>query len=73
VPAARGKSRSLPLSDVISSAIDFTRHSFREIVLTGVHIGSYGLDLIPPCSIVDALDSSELLILDNIIKSLPNK
>jgi threonylcarbamoyladenosine tRNA methylthiotransferase MtaB len=55
VPAARGKSRSLPLNDVISTAKDFTLKGYREIVLTGVHIGSYGLDLLPPCSLLDAV------------------
>jgi len=44
VPLARGKSRSLSKDDVLTSVDRFVSAGYREIVLTGVHIGSYGID-----------------------------
>jgi threonylcarbamoyladenosine tRNA methylthiotransferase MtaB len=51
VKFARGKSRSLRVEDVVSSAQDMEKSGYREIVLTGVHIGSYGHDLRPVSSL----------------------
>ena len=45
VNIARGKSRSLNVENVINSALSLEKDGYKEIVLTGVHIGSYGLDL----------------------------
>ena len=48
IPLARGASRSVPERDVIDH-IDKLRHAgYREIVLTGIHLGAYGADLTPP-------------------------
>ncbi len=48
VPFARGASRSVPVRDVLGH-IDKLRHAgYREIVLTGIHLGAYGADLTPP-------------------------
>ncbi len=48
VPFARGPSRSIPEIEVIIR-IDKLRHAgYREIVLTGIHLGAYGADLTPP-------------------------
>lgn len=41
VPDARGPARSRPLDDVIAQAERLVENGYREIVLTGVHIGSY--------------------------------
>lgn len=53
VPLARGKSRSLSKDDVLTSVENFVSAGYREIVLTGVHIGSYGIDLDIKGSLVD--------------------
>lgn len=45
VPHARGKSRSMPMSDVIGSIKRFCDDGYREIVLTGINLGAYGRDL----------------------------
>jgi len=45
VPAARGASRSATMEDVLESAGALTGRGYREIVLTGVHLGGYGADL----------------------------
>ncbi len=52
VPFARGKSRSLPLRDVLKRASLLTGAGHREIVLTGVHLGAYGADLRPKTDLV---------------------
>jgi threonylcarbamoyladenosine tRNA methylthiotransferase MtaB len=45
IPSTRGPGRSKPVDDVLSE-IHRVRHAgYREIVLTGVHLGSYGRDL----------------------------
>lgn len=41
---ARGKSRSVPVGQVIAAAREIEARGFPEIVLTGVHIGFYGRD-----------------------------
>ena len=41
IPFARGKSRSLKISDIVKKVNDLAQKSIREVVLTGVHIGDY--------------------------------
>nr|MDA8079780.1 radical SAM protein [Nitrospiraceae bacterium] len=45
VPFARGRSRSLPLDAALQRARDLEEAGFKEIVLTGIHLGTYGQDL----------------------------
>jgi len=45
IPFGRGNSRSLPVDDVVAQARRLTGNGYREIVLTGVDITSYGADL----------------------------
>ncbi|HEX3163848.1 MAG TPA: tRNA (N(6)-L-threonylcarbamoyladenosine(37)-C(2))-methylthiotransferase MtaB [Pseudolabrys sp.] len=45
IPFGRGNSRSLPLDDVLAQAQRLAANGYREIVLTGVDITSYGADL----------------------------
>ena len=45
VPLARGPSRSIPLQTVMQYAKELIRRGHQEIVITGVHIGKYGVDL----------------------------
>lgn len=59
VPYARGGSRSLPLRDVLNKVDNLWRGGFREIVLTGIHLGSYGEDLEPPQNILVLLQALE--------------
>jgi threonylcarbamoyladenosine tRNA methylthiotransferase MtaB len=48
VPLARGPSRSLEPALIRDRLAEFLEKGAREIVLTGVHLGHYGLDLSPP-------------------------
>ena len=56
VPKARGHSRSLVMEDVLKAVEELSIQGYREIVLTGIHIGTYGLDLIPMTSLLELLD-----------------
>ena len=53
VPYARGRSRSVAPDDVIQGIRDLAAGGFKEIVLTGIHLGAYGLDLPKPMSLTD--------------------
>jgi threonylcarbamoyladenosine tRNA methylthiotransferase MtaB len=55
IPATRGASRSRPLEHVIAEARRASQAGFKELVLTGVHLGCYGRDLTPRRSLVDLL------------------
>ena len=51
VPYARGPSRSRPLARVVAEATQLVETGFKELVLTGTHIGTYGRDLSQPESL----------------------
>ena len=55
VPHARGRSRSLGQDKVVHQALLYVNEGHREIVLTGIHVGHYGLDLKPSSSLLDLL------------------
>ena len=48
VPHARGRSRSLPPESVVQNLNILKERGFKEVVLTGIHLGAYGLDINPP-------------------------
>ncbi len=45
IPYVRGKCRSKEESKVIEEVKDLVSNGYKEIVLTGIHTGSYGVDL----------------------------
>jgi len=45
VPYARGRSRSLPVQEAVKRAQAMDANGYKEVVLTGIHLGSYGHDL----------------------------
>ncbi len=45
IPYARGNSRSVPMGAVVEQARRLVENGYREVVLTGVDITSYGADL----------------------------
>ena len=45
IPFGRGNSRSLPMADVVAQVRRLADNGYREVVLTGVDITSYGADL----------------------------
>lgn len=60
VPHARGPSRSLSPEKVIEHLRVLKGRGFKEVVLTGVHMGSYGLDLQPSFSLERLLQRIEI-------------
>ena len=56
VPYARGRSRSMPFDAVLDNMDCLKQAGFHEVVLTGVHLGAYGLDLSPQTSLTALLD-----------------
>lgn len=42
IPFARGKSRSANTDFVIEQINNFSKHGFKEVVFTGIHIGQWG-------------------------------
>ena len=60
IPRTRGRGRSRPITEVLARVQLATEAGFKEIVLTGVHLGSYGQDLNPATSLLElaqALDN----------------
>ncbi len=55
IPTTRGRGRSLPVAHVVNEATRVAQAGFKEIALTGVHLGSYGRDLDVPSSLFDLL------------------
>jgi threonylcarbamoyladenosine tRNA methylthiotransferase MtaB len=53
VPYARGRVRSLPPEQVREQVAVFVSEGYRELVLTGIHVGMYGQDLQPTTSLLD--------------------
>ena len=45
IPFARGRVRSRDKEDVIREVTDLARNGYQEVVLTGIHLSSYGVDL----------------------------
>jgi threonylcarbamoyladenosine tRNA methylthiotransferase MtaB len=55
IPTTRGAGRSMPVAGVVGDVERVAAAGFREIALTGVHLGSYGRDLVPAVSFIDLL------------------
>lgn len=45
IPTARGHSRSMPATEVLAQLRLLADQGYREVVLTGIHIGSWGHDI----------------------------
>ena len=45
IPYTRGRLRSLPIEDAVSETAKLNAEGFKEIVLTGIEVASYGADL----------------------------
>jgi len=55
IPFVRGKSRSLPPDTVICEIQKLSQTGYREIVLSGINLGTYGRDLSPRVEFEDLL------------------
>ncbi|MGD0781597.1 MAG: MiaB/RimO family radical SAM methylthiotransferase [Candidatus Aminicenantales bacterium] len=57
IPSVRGRSASLPLASAVERARRLAARGYAEIVLTGIHLCSYGRDLAPRASFLDLLQA----------------
>jgi len=55
IPFVRGKSRSMPPDQVIAEIRQLSESGFREIVLSGINLGTWGRDLSPRADFLDLL------------------
>jgi threonylcarbamoyladenosine tRNA methylthiotransferase MtaB len=55
VPYTRGRSRSLAADEVCRQMERFLTYGYREVVLTGIHLGQWGKDLPSPRDLFDLL------------------
>ena len=59
VPYARGKPRSLPIEETVQRMLTLRNAGFKEIVLTGIHLGAYGVDHTSPTNLLTLLELIE--------------
>ena len=57
IPYARGPVRSLPLAEAARQAAELREEGYREIVLTGIEISSWGRDLKDGTSLIDLVEA----------------
>ncbi len=55
VPFARGRSRSMPVENILQSIRQLAEAEYHEVVLTGIHLGAYGRDLSPAADLAALL------------------
>jgi threonylcarbamoyladenosine tRNA methylthiotransferase MtaB len=61
IPFARGKSRSNSLDNILNQVKQITANGFQELVLSGIHLGQWGLDLSPKTQLAELLQELESL------------
>ena len=57
IPYARGRIRSLPLNQAVEQVKGLVLQGYREIVLTGIEISSWGQDLRNGSSLIDLIEA----------------
>ena len=56
---ARGKSRSCSIENILEQIKVYSEHDFQEVVLTGIHIGQWGTDLLPKRKFMELIETIE--------------
>ncbi|MDD3014273.1 MAG: tRNA (N(6)-L-threonylcarbamoyladenosine(37)-C(2))-methylthiotransferase MtaB [Candidatus Gastranaerophilales bacterium] len=59
VPYARGKSRSNSLDNILDQVKTITKQGYKELVISGIHLGQWGLDLSPQNSLANLIKEIE--------------
>ncbi|MBF0316628.1 MAG: tRNA (N(6)-L-threonylcarbamoyladenosine(37)-C(2))-methylthiotransferase MtaB [Nitrospirae bacterium] len=57
IPRSRGRSISRPVTDIIGEVSGLVLSGYNEVVLTGIHIGFYGIDLAPQTTLSDLVEA----------------
>ena len=55
IPSVRGRSRSMPPAVVLQEIRDLVARGYKEIVFSGIHLGTYGRDLDPKTTFFDLI------------------
>jgi len=71
VRLARGAQRSRPPEDVLADVAARVAEGYREVVLTGVHIGAYGRDSAPGAPLPPERGWSLARLVGEVLKSAP--
>ena len=56
IPFARGRVRSRKIEEIVDEITKIVKHGIKEVVLTGIHIGSYGKDFEEDIGLIDLLE-----------------
>lgn len=64
IPYSRGNSRSRPIENIVAEAQDLVTNGYKELVLSGIHVASYGKDL------VDKITGIQPIFLADVIKAV---
>ena len=56
IPYARGPVRSRNIEEIYNEICEIAKTGIKEIVITGIHISSYGKDLTPKLKLIDLLE-----------------
>ncbi|MDY7030311.1 MAG: tRNA (N(6)-L-threonylcarbamoyladenosine(37)-C(2))-methylthiotransferase MtaB [Thermodesulfobacteriota bacterium] len=59
IPHTRGKSRSVSQEEIMRQILRLTESGYKEIVLTGIHLGAYGFDLRPSTNLTNLIRSMD--------------
>lgn len=55
IPYARGRVRSRNIQDIVTEITEIAKQGIKEVVITGIHIASYGKDFKENISLIDLL------------------
>lgn len=58
IPYARGRVRSRRLADIKKEVTAIAGKGFKEVVITGIHVSSYGADLEEDKSLIDVIETA---------------
>ena len=66
IPYARGRVRSLPTAEAVRQLKELAEAGYREIVLTGIEISSWGRDLKTGESLIDLLEAASAAVPEGV-------
>ncbi len=66
IPYARGRVRSLPTAEAVRQMKELAEAGYREIVLTGIEISSWGKDLKTGESLIDLLEAASAAVPEGV-------
>ncbi len=56
IPFARGPIRSRNIDEIYEEALELSENGYKEIILTGIHVASYGLDFKSRIALIDVIE-----------------